>query len=148
MDEELTALTPATAAAVDTTLTPMQLKAIDLLQQPNLSLEDVARQCGVVRKTLYKWRQQPEFQAARNTIAIATAEEARAAASRYAMALVEKHVKCGLGIERDSECARKAREFILEYALGVRPSAMDEEAGTEYFEFVDGQVLRAQRTTP
>ncbi|NOJ71428.1 phBC6A51 family helix-turn-helix protein [Paenibacillus alvei] len=43
-------------------LNDKQLCAIDLLANTHLNHEDIARELGVCRMTLYRWRQRPDFE--------------------------------------------------------------------------------------
>jgi L-serine deaminase len=47
-------------------LKPDQLLAIEYLSQPGNAghtVEEVAKECGVSRKTIYEWKKKPEFEA-------------------------------------------------------------------------------------
>ncbi len=85
--------------------TPEQLKAIEMMATPGekMTIVRISQEVGVSERTIYRWKQQPEFIAAVNNLAY---ELLRGKLPEVYDALIEKAV----------EGNTKAIELMLKYA--------------------------------
>ncbi len=95
----------------DNELTEREIKAARMLAEGEKTLDQIAKEIGVGRATLYEWRQREDFHALVSDLTQATVDRAREVLQAHAQEAAEKLVKMMKG--KKSTASLRAAEQIL-----------------------------------
>lgn len=104
-----------------------QRKAIEMLATGNYELQEIAKEVGVSRQTLWSWRKEPEFTAELNTELTALREEAITKLKAKCGPVMDELLKMALSDKTDARTKAQCLQYLTNRLYGMPTSSVNME---------------------